>query len=370
MKTDPSPLPSPLGRGSSLKISGLPTPGAAAYWAWERLAKGERLALVCRGLSELEELEGSLQALAPLFEGVDGSRAVFTEDSLTLSPGLDKLAAGARVALIQEEVLAKALPDPAGYASERLKLRPGHGIPRSELLTKLAKLGYRREDFAESPGEFAVRGSVTDFCLPEGSAHVRIFWDEDRVESMRQFDSATQRTEGFLTELAIPPVTPEGSASLADWLVGFEWLSLSPDAAPGLPEGASFLTPSGGEDFGARANPRFQGNLGLALRQVKAWLGEGSKVLLYSLNKGEDERMQESLEGKVEGCQFLIGPLARGFHHEGRKLAILTASEIYERSYRARANWAAPKRGARWSRYGNTGITRWARSMLTRPTPR
>jgi transcription-repair coupling factor (superfamily II helicase) len=162
-----------------------------------------------------------------------------------------------------------------------------------------------------------------------------VFWEEDQVESIRVFEPATQRTADVLDELVLAPVSTTGEAPLSDWLEGFEWA----DFAEGkLPSADGYF-----------ANPRFQGNLQLAVKQARDWMSQGWKVLLYSLNRGEDERLQETLEGRLEGVQFLTGPLARGFNHPDRKLAVLTSSEIYERSYRARARWAAqPKATLRW----------------------
>ena len=87
--------------------------------------------------------------------------------------------------------------------------------------------------------------------------------------------------------------------------------------------------------------------LELAVRQLEGWLKDGYRVFHYSLNRGEDERLHEGLHGRLPGVEFLIGPLNRGFHHPERRLAVLTSSEIYERSYRARARWDREGAGCR-----------------------
>ena len=93
-------------------------------------------------------------------------------------------------------------------------------------------------------------------------------------------------------------------------------------------------------DFGARPLP--------PLPDPAAWTVEigrlaqsGLRLLLFSLNHGEDARLQEILEGRApEGsCQFLIGPLRRGFLHPVLGWGAVSTSEIFSRLYRPSRSW-------------------------------
>ena len=75
------------------------------------------------------------------------------------------------------------------------------------------------------------------------------------------------------------------------------------------------------------------------IRQCRSWHEQGFTTMLFSMNRGEDERMQELLEGRLEAVQFLIGPLRKGFVLPKDKLAVLCSAEILGRSYRAGRGW-------------------------------
>ena len=330
-------------------LSGLPTPGALAFWALERL-RGERLAVVFAQPEPLEEFYEAVQALAPMFPGVETSAAILNEDPLTWPSGLERLAAGARLCLVQAGLIGQPLVDPALYGGTRLVLKAGERRSRSEFLLHLESQGYRRADFVEGPGEVAVRGSVTDFWLVEPSRAVRVYWDEDQVASIREFDPATQRTERMLDAVAVVPLKVQGGSTVKDWLRGWAWVLT--EGVEAEVEGAVRLAPAlsaeveGAEDWGGRANLRFQGRVDLAAQELGRLLAEGCRTVLMSLNRGELERMEELLglsEGRLEGLQLLVGPLSRGFVHPRLRVAVLTAGEIFERSYRGRRSWPASK---------------------------
>ncbi len=325
-------------------LAGVPTAGALAYWALTLLKAKSRLALVFKEPEPLEEVLESLQALSALFPDVNLSPAVLHEDPLTWPAGLERLASGANVALIQASALDKTFASPDDYAASRIELAVDGVTDRAGFLSRLDAQGYRRSDFVEGPGEYAVRGSVTDFWVLEPSRAVRAFWEGDRVLSLREFDPATQRTEKLLERVRVVPLSVGGGRRLAEWLAGWRWV-----LAEGVEAEVSPLTrvvPALAEsavDWGARANLKFQGRVDMAAAELKRLVGEGYKTCLFSLNRGELERLEELLESAAEGVELLIGPLARGFMHPGLKVAVLASSEIFERSYRGRRAWPASK---------------------------
>src|SRR5262249_6022853 len=145
---------------------------------------------------------------------------------------------------------------------------------------------------------------------------LRLLFNESSIDSIRAFDSETQASGGFVNEAAVSPVRWKGAqGTVADWLSHAEaWIAEEgvklPKSAAGVIRVGSGL---GLTDFGARPVPRFQGNLEMAMGEMRDWQDKGYKLVLFSLNRGEDERVQELLEGKNKGCQFLIGPLRSGF---------------------------------------------------------
>lgn len=78
---------------------------------------------------------------------------------------------------------------------EPLVVTTGQESDLSELASHLAGMGYQRTDRVESRGEFAVRGGIVDVFPAQAEEPVRLdFWG-DRVEDIRSFSVATQRSD-------------------------------------------------------------------------------------------------------------------------------------------------------------------------------
>jgi len=83
----------------------------------------------------------------------------------------------------------------------------GETIEREEIIALLVRGGYRAVDLVEAPGDYSVRGGVVDLFPPGHGAPVRLEFFGDTIESIRQFNPSTQRSEKFLEEVIILPVT-------------------------------------------------------------------------------------------------------------------------------------------------------------------
>jgi len=101
-------------------------------------------------------------------------------------------------------------------ALEPLTLAKGQESSREDLITWLSGHGYRREPRALVPGEFAVRGSLIDVFASDSPTPVRIDFFGDEIESLRNFDPGTQRSESF--ELAQVDLVPAREVWESEWL--------------------------------------------------------------------------------------------------------------------------------------------------------
>ena len=120
---------------------------------------------------------------------------------------------GGGVVAASAYALAQRLPpiDEALKASPILEVGETFGFQK--LAASLARLGYRRRDTVEAPGEFAVRGGIMDIFPPTFDRPARIeFWG-DEIESIRAFDEGTQRSMHALESLRL---TPAGETLLTD----------------------------------------------------------------------------------------------------------------------------------------------------------
>ncbi len=130
-----------------------------------------------------------------------------------------------------------------------ISLRAGGEVDLDELVTRLIRLGYRRVPVVEEVGDLAVRGGLLDFFTPDSDAPVRVELFGDEIETIREFDVATQRTLCRRNEVRLLPkreipITQESLESYleilpaedADFirarylndpeLPGLEWLSI------------------------------------------------------------------------------------------------------------------------------------------------
>ena len=70
----------------------------------------------------------------------------------------------------------------------------GQTLDLDKLAETLVAMGFKREALVESPGEFAIRGSIVDIYPPDAEHPWRLDLFGDEVEQIRQFDPTTQRS--------------------------------------------------------------------------------------------------------------------------------------------------------------------------------
>ena len=81
----------------------------------------------------------------------------------------------------------------------------GEEIERDYLIEKLVSGGYAHASIVEEPGDFCVRGGIVDIYCPLYADPVRIDFFADRVESIRVFSAASQRTIKSIDEAIVLP---------------------------------------------------------------------------------------------------------------------------------------------------------------------
>jgi len=118
-----------------------------------------------------------------------------------------------------------------------LELDTGVELAPDALAERLVELGYLRTDIVEHRGEFAVRGGIIDLFPGTARRPIRVEFDGDTIESLREFVPATQLSSSgvdnaraeAVSELVSTPELRERAERLArrtsgrigDWLVRF-----------------------------------------------------------------------------------------------------------------------------------------------------
>jgi len=202
-------------------VAGL-SPAAAALLiaSSEGPLPGRKILLLVPGEKEAEQFRSDL-SFAAAVRGPGSSVHLFP--SLEADP-YQELSPHLRVACERVQAL-RALREPGGtivvaptraliyplappdvFDVYRFDLREGAPLKPDDLSGFLLGAGYVRVDLVSSMGEFSRRGGIVDYFPPEGSYPIRIeFWGEE-VESLREFDPATQRSTGRVSAATVPPV--------------------------------------------------------------------------------------------------------------------------------------------------------------------
>jgi len=85
-------------------------------------------------------------------------------------------------------------------------LKVGEEVDREELASILFKSGYLKVGLVEERGDYSIRGSILDVFPPGYTTPLRIEFYGDVIESIRQFNTVSQRSFGELADIWIVPV--------------------------------------------------------------------------------------------------------------------------------------------------------------------
>jgi len=242
------------------------------------------------------------------------------------------------------EALSEPLMAGESYSSLRFYFRQGHAYERTASLDLFIKAGYERVSFVEEKGQFAARGSVVDFYAPGSEKPVRLFFSDKKLESIRYFEIDTQHTSDFFESVDVPPNIFGGTGRPLYACAGGDWKLFLEGALPENAEAAagevySFSSLPGeeaAEDFGAGSNLNFNSDIKLLAAELRRLKKSGLASRLFCINRGEAERLAESLADEGAGGLVSIstGYIEEGFTHAPSKTAVITSSELFRRRYR------------------------------------
>ena len=318
---------------------GLPGGTAKAYFVCQKyLNLGQNAIFITQ--EDTEDFDNGALEFAPRgaevlhFPETDTGRmhTLFT----LLSP-----AKGTRIISTHYDSLQAPLPSPEQFKQKLFILHRGDNIRRNELLDKLDANGYSREDYAETPGQYAARGSVVDiFCLNRQEP-LRLYFSGNRIDSISAFDLDTQNTKEHVEQAVVLPLRfDQFPATLKDYLQDYTYVFDEPDKQMDLasfsPRAVINLLPNTqGTNCNLKANLSFGANMDLLSQEIHSLKQQGMQVTICCLNRGELDRLTELLSGRKElaHVEFKISPLTKGFIHPEAHFALLTSNEILNRRY-------------------------------------
>ncbi len=279
------------------------------------------------------------------------------------------------------QALMQPAPRREELAAATRSLQLGGQLDVESFARWLVERGFHATSAVAMPGEFSHRGGILDVFAPDWDQPVRIELFGDEIESLRRFDSATQRSLQTLQNVEITAVNLGGGSNgsaqgataaaaigghLTDYLPAESWvLLLEPDKV--TEEGKQFAvrmgssTPvhplnevlsqfsrfavasAGGILAGGIGTPchlpiesveRFSGEFA-KVRDELDHLGEGYEVYVVAPTEAEIERLREILAPTKAAAtgrlHFPLGSLHEGFRLTKEKLIVITGSELFHR---------------------------------------
>jgi len=119
---------------------------------------------------------------------------------------IDRLIKGDyRVLVTSVEAISHKLVQRELFSDNTLEFTIGSRINLSEILQKFVTMGYERTETVEGKGQFAVRGGIIDIFPVSRDQAVRIELFDDEIDSIRSFDTLTQRSVDSVERVRIIP---------------------------------------------------------------------------------------------------------------------------------------------------------------------
>ena len=193
-------------------VTGLSGAAKATIIAEKYLNSEQQLLVVTNNLYQADKLESDLLQFVEDSEIYKyPMQDIMTEEFSTQSPQFMSERVRTLTALAQEERglfivplngLKKWLTPVDMWKSHQLTLNVGDDIDIDEFLNKLVNMGYRRESVVSHIAEFSLRGGIVDI-YPLIGKPVRIEFFDTEVDSIRDFDVESQRSEGNIEHVDI-----------------------------------------------------------------------------------------------------------------------------------------------------------------------
>ena len=325
-------------------VSGL-TPAAQAF-AVALAAREDPAVLVVATNADVEGAVADIRFFLSALEGLsaaDAGRSVLPCPSLEIDPykslaphfavasarasALHALASGtARVVVVSAAGLLPRVSPPARLLETGLTLVGGEEVSPTRLGDVLADAGFSREDPVDEHGEFCVRGGVVDIFPPGEVYPLRLEFAGDTIESIRQYDPATQRSIQSVERATVVPVRELFESGDEVGLSGFDRTATFLDFALNVRAPRFFVAEPA--DVAERARRLVEqvrtsfedastrgdrvpppGAIVVDWEEAKAWLAHATRLELLAVEEGEDPTpsTRSARSGQAEPRRHHIG---------------------------------------------------------------
>lgn len=148
-------------------------------------------------------------------EAYVASTDTYIEKDADINDEIDKLRHSATAALLErKDVIVVAsvsciygLGSPRSYRNQLLSLRPGMTMERGDMIRRLVKMQYARNDMDFKRGTFRVRGDIVDIYPAGGESAVRVEMFGDEIEAIKEMNPLTGEIIGLRSHISIFPAS-------------------------------------------------------------------------------------------------------------------------------------------------------------------
>ncbi|MCK5739277.1 transcription-repair coupling factor [bacterium] len=130
---------------------------------------------------------------------------------------LERLMSGTPLIVVTSvNAVARVIPSVEDLKNSRLRISKGSKYSFKDIIRQLADFHFEREMLVEEMGQFSVRGGIVDVFPFSAENPYRIeFWG-DEIESIREFNIETQRSEKVVNTISIYPVETQEQVDLTN----------------------------------------------------------------------------------------------------------------------------------------------------------
>ena len=287
------------------------------------------------------------------------------------------------VVVASAKAIFEKLTAPDVFEKASIHIRKGNQVGPDALRETLTEQGYTVVSFVDAPGEIAYRGGILDIFPYTGNYPVRLEFFGDEVDSIREFDPATQRSVAFLDEARLVPDVSGMNASSRNSLFSYlretdllqimnpalveasmddltlrareVYTALDSDDLP-RPEDHYVVTSSyqsaitefktilvgasgklsDGITLSARPQPDFNSSIKLLRKNIEELSAKDMETWILCDNDGQRDRFEELLGEPSSKLNYVLvlNSLHEGFILEDHKLAVYTDHQIFNRYHR------------------------------------
>lgn len=267
--------------------------------------------------------------------------------------------------------LGKTIITEESFKKNIISIQKDTAYSYDDLLLKLREFNFTRKKIVEEENDFAVRGGIIDIFPENLNQPVRIEFFGDTVESIREFDPATQRSIAAISRVDILPpadslnADENESEKLIDYIkedalflldepdlikedfpdIYFKTLKYQRSYFSGFPlvKNISISEPERETIneliYDSKSQPSFNSNIKLFTENLAEHISAGNNIFISCTDEYQVKRTQELIEDHLNNVELKKIELLNGSFHEGFILpsantVLYTEHQVFSRYFR------------------------------------